>query len=223
MAKRKSAPARIATGGGDVSSSDDENDAPPAGRRRSAPAALEQRALPRDRTETQLLAYDHGDALAKEYDRKSSAAVGSSSSSAVAGGSSGASSSLGAGIWEICSPSRSARSRARSARTSAAARAPASSSRVASHVAWAIRWCFNAAHARRPARATTQPAGGPARWRQGGEGGGVYAALRFVVRGRRLGASRRECGFNWAKSTAPQRVHLGWRGREDSRSTDDRV
>ena len=85
---------------GKPASSSDENDAPPAGRRRSAPAALEQRALPRDRTETQLLTYDHGDALAKEYDRKSSAAVGSSWSSAVAGGSSGASSSLGAGIWD---------------------------------------------------------------------------------------------------------------------------
>ena len=95
--KRHSAPSRIAH---DRNSSDDENDAPPAGRRRSAPAALEQRALPRDRTETQLLTYDHGDALAKEYDRKSSAAVGSSWSSAVAGGSSGASSSLGAGIWD---------------------------------------------------------------------------------------------------------------------------
>jgi hypothetical protein len=95
--KRHSAPSRIAHDG---NSSDDENDAPPAGRRRSAPAALEQRALPRDRTETQLLTYDHGDALAKEYDRKSSAAVGSSWSSAVAGGSSGASSSLGAGIWD---------------------------------------------------------------------------------------------------------------------------
>ena len=101
--KRKSAPARMTVdaGGGDDASSSDENDAPPAGRRRSAPAALAQPVDgQRDRTETQLLTYDHGDALAKEYDRKSSAAVGSSSSSAVAGGSSGASSSLGAGIWD---------------------------------------------------------------------------------------------------------------------------
>jgi hypothetical protein len=215
----------VDAGGGDDASSSDENDAPPAGRRRSAPAALAQPVDgQRDRTETQLLTYDHGDALAKEYDRKSSAAVGSSSSSAVAGGSSGASSSLGAGIWdedllaeqicaltsEVC-PHECCRARAGVEFASSEPRG------LGGSLVFQCRSCGGPRELQRSRRV------GPRSGAKGARGGGVYAALRFVVRRRRHGASRRECDFNWAKSTAPQRAHLGWRGREDSRSIDGRV